>query len=328
MITENILRTWYAENAVRKHPVHEDASALDDDGKYLPDGLIVGMELSVPSTMSSVSGGLPSIVTNYHPHLGRVIITATEVRVDIEAGEAGVVATATALVRDIPDYLGSRAFPLVPVANDNTDVEGVGGFIVFGPPESFLEASGEYVFSYNSTTNSSNSSLSLECVHVYPESVRSINVGNNRLTGDIILEEGENTEISVDPVTNTITIGFPEDLVDGITDREGLIQALTDVFGEPICRINGVTPGDDGDFSLSVMENGCVRIEQQGHGLVLSNPCATPCCDKSSLEAILANIQTLNSRYGRLYSYLTETSNILNNMQNELSVLKMSLNYK
>ena len=327
MITESVLRTWYGENAVRKYPISETATAIDDNGKYLPNGLIIGMELSIPSTMTNVPEGLPEIITNCAPFISRAVVTPTDVRIDISAGESGVVATITTQIKDIPSSYEQKGFALASVPNEDPKVNGVGGYIVFGPAENFITALGEYVFSFSGGT--SNSALALECIHIYPEILRSIRVDNHILTGDIYLEGGNGITLDIEG-DDTIIIDLDTDSTEGIQSKADLITALTGIFGQPICKINGISPNDNGEFLLDVPANGCVRIEGQasGHGLTLSNPCAEPCCDKSSLENIMANIQTLNSRYGRLYSYLTETATMLNNLQNELSVLKMSLNYK
>ena len=61
------------------------------------------------------------------------------------------------------------------------------------------------------------------------------------------------------------------------------------------------------------------------HGISIVNPCASPCCDKTVLETLMEDIQGLNARYARLNSYLTAATANVNTLQNELSILKMSM---
>jgi hypothetical protein len=326
MITEGILTSWYSDNASRSFPLAESATAgIDDSGKKLPDCVLVGLELSIPSTMTAIvePSTVPGIISEYHPFLSEVLISGQEIRVEVSAGTAGPVAAVTVPLASLEDFTNPLGFALSPLANDEPDVVGVGGVLVFGPVSGFLSAQGLYRFSFAEGVNTANSLLALDFIHPYPETIRSIGVDDVRLTGDVVIEAGENANISIDG--DTITIGFDPGEVEGIHSVTELIDRLVEIWGQPITAINGIRPDNTGQYRLEVPDNGCVQIEQADHGLRLSNPCASPCCDKNALEIIMDNIQTLNSRYGRLYAYLTEAAGNLNTLQNDLSILKMSL---
>ena len=67
--------------------------------------------------------------------------------------------------------------------------------------------------------------------------------------------------------------------------------------------INGAVPNVNGEITIAPAgESGegavdsCVHVETIEHGVVLSNPCATPCCDK---EAYLGLHRDLHKRIER-----------------------------
>jgi hypothetical protein len=319
MITVSILKTWYGENAVRRFPLSEDATGVDDSGKPLPDGLLVGMELCVPSHMTTVDSGsgLLTMDVAYYPFISSVIISADEVVVSVSVGTHGTVATVITPAASIGEDGLGHGFALGDVAVD-ADLQGVGGKVFFGPTAGFLLSGGVYTFS-----SPSQSGIALDCVHAYPESIRSITIDGHTYTGDIVLIESEDTTISADE--NGITISSTDEPIEGIDTYEDLLDAIISRFGQPVCRINDIYPDEQGDFGIEAISGGCVTITELDHGISVSNPCATPCCDKTSLETIVANIQALNGKCSRVQAYLEAVTSNLNTLQNELSILKISM---
>ena len=318
MITVDLLQTWFSENAVRRFPLASEATGIDDNAKTLPDSLLVGMEVTIPSTMTVIdSNNLEELPDT--PYLSRVIISEYEVVITI-AVDGIDVARATVDVAALDDSKTLQAFSLASLVTDNSDYEGVGGKVFLGPVSGFLPYSGVYTFSSPSQTG-----ISLDCIHSYPECIRSLNIGGTRVTGDITLAEGDNISLDYDEGTNTITVSYVPDEVDGISNKDELLDAITERFGQPVCTINGVAPDAEGNFELIPAAGGCVELDTTDHGIIISNPCASPCCDKSVLENLMSDIQGLNARYARLHSYLLEATSNVNTLQNELSILKMSM---
>lgn len=95
----------------------------------------------------------------------------------------------------------------------------------------------------------------------YPECIRSLNIGGTRVTGDITLAEGDNISLDYDEGTNTITISYVPDEVEGISNKDELLDAIIERFGKPICTINGVAPDAEGNFELIPAAGGCVELD-------------------------------------------------------------------
>lgn len=61
---------FYNQNQNRKYPFHDGASLMDDDGKFLPDGLIVDLSITIDSTYGenvyvsaiSIVGGVVTVI--------------------------------------------------------------------------------------------------------------------------------------------------------------------------------------------------------------------------------------------------------------------------
>lgn len=322
MVTVDILNTWYGENAVRRFPL--TGTGIDNSGRPLPDALLVGMELMVPSTMTDSTGALEVLRDYYDPFISKVIISAYEVVVTVSAGtgESGAspeeVASATVAVANIGEGATSQGFALSELTTVDVGLRGVGGRLYFGPLTGFINQPGIYEFS-----GPEQSAIALDCIHSYPECVRSINVDNTRITGDIVLTEGDNISLTYD--NGELTIAYDPEEVTGIADRSALIAAITNRYGAPITSINSQPPDNDHNFVIGSLDNSCVVIDRADHGITISNPCATPCCDKTVLEGLMTSLQALNARYVRLHDYLSGVSANLNTLQNELSILKMSM---
>lgn len=319
MVTAELLQTWYSENAIRRFPLDSAADGLSTSGAALPDALLVGMELSIPSTMTVIDppGSLEEPL--YTPYISKVIISEYEVVVTVAANGIDV-AQAVVDVSDIPDNKETKGFVLSSIAVEDADFDGVGGKLFFGPLSGFLPYGGIYEFA-----GPENTGISWDCIHSYPECIRAFNIGGTRVTGDVILEEGENISIDYDETTNTITVSYVPDDIEGISDRDALIEAITDRYGVPICTINGVVPDAEGNFEFFSAPGSCMEVDVADHGISIVNPCASPCCDKTVLETLMEDIQGLNARYARLNSYLTSATANVNTLQNELSILKMSM---
>lgn len=320
MITVDLLQTWFSENAIRRFPLNSDVTGIDDDGiRTLPDSLLVGMEVTIPSTMTTIDDTTGLEEPSYVPYLSKVIISEYEVVITLAANGVDVAAV-TVDVSALDDQKTAQTFAFASLVTDNTDFEGVGGKVFLGPTSSFLPHSGVYTFSGPLQTG-----ISLDCIHSYPECIRSLNISGTRVTGDITLAEGDNISLDYDADTNTITVSYVPDEVEGISSKAELLDAIISRFGQPICTVNGVTPDAEGAFELIPAAGGCVEIEVTDHGVIISNPCASPCCDKTVLENLMSDIQGLNARYARLHSYLLEATSNVNTLQNELSILKMSM---
>lgn len=309
MINEQILKSWYEDNAVRKFPLLE--TSKDD----IPRSFMIGMEISIPYGMTVSEGA--AVNPLYTLHVSNIVIGTSEVAVTISAGESG---GAVAFVAVPTSQLTTpQGWALAGVSNANPLLQGVSGTVYFGYPDTFLHGAGTY------TLTPSEGEIEPECIHPYPDSFRGLVVNGRMLTGDITLVEGDNIRLSFDEADRLVIAYEPPEVLGGLYTRADLLAALSDYYGAPVTTINGIAPNVMHDFTIDAGEESCVEITSLEHGIRIANTCANPCCDPSQLANIAEAIQVLNTRAARLASYLEATSTNLNALQNELGILKLGL---
>lgn len=319
MITDNILKEWYSENAHRAFPLADTATGFAESGIYLPTGLLVGMTMGVPSTMLSLGNGNE---LKYVIYLRRAVISSVAVQLTFAAKGTDDASYDIGYVEASMDTIKSNpqgGYAIASLTTENADLFGVTGSVYFGPVDVFVGHGGLYIL------DSETGKVALECINVYPDCVRSIQINDTNLTGDIVLQEGPNISFTLTDNTLTIDLSIDADTA-GFTSRQELLEAVVEAFGQPIISINNIKPDKDGNFYLTAEEGDCCTITPLTAGVTISNPCATPCCDKSILTSVVENIDSLNTRASRLSTYLTSVTTNLNTLQNELSILKINLN--
>jgi len=159
--------------------------------------------------------------------------------------------------------------------------------------------------------------------------VQYISINGRLFTGNVVLREGNNVKMLVGTRTNhglqETVITFSASLNAGdpllLTNDAQVLQALIDRFGVPIQTINGLLP--DSERNFSVLGADCTTVNPSGaHGVVVSNPCATPCCDEDqNIKNILDSIANLNLRYAQLKAFFDASAAALNGLQNKMLVL-------
>ena len=158
--------------------------------------------------------------------------------------------------------------------------------------------------------------------------VQYISVNGRLLTGNVRFKAGANVTMSVvqqtigGEVVNIIEIGASltaQEVLQLNSDADIWAKLIED-FGVPIQTVNGLYP--DGNRNFTLLGADCTALEENDHGVTISNPCATPCCDEdTNVEAILQSISNLNLRYAQLKAYFDSQSSIINSIQNKLLVL-------
>lgn len=162
--------------------------------------------------------------------------------------------------------------------------------------------------------------------------VQYISINGRLLTGNVRFKAGANVTLNVyqqtigGEVVNIVELGASltaQETLQLNSDADVYNKLLED-FGIPIQTINGLYPDDDRNFDFLGAD--CTSVDTNDHGIVISNPCATPCCDEDANVAdILQNISNLNLRYAQLKAYFDAQSSIINSIQNKLLVLNAEL---
>lgn len=336
MITENVLKEWYSENASRRFPLAQPVSqtgtrpsGLDDNDKAIPNALLVGMQLTVPRTMLATreaGSNLPydSMANTYRIYLSRVVISLTRVEMTFTTVSgvdiASAVWTPTGEIQGLPVH-GVAITPL-PTNDSNIGSNNVFGYVFLGPDTMWKKNVGVYTFS---GPNIYNSMISESVIGTDDANrVTGLIVNGTRLYGDITFVAGENVRMTTSD--NELLVEFAGDIDDlGITTREELLEEIIDVYGQPMISINGMYATGDGDFTIEPGDN-CITVSGIQHGITISATCGEPCCDQSVLVELTGNIQALNSKAARIDSFLKSTAAAVNALSNELAYLKMTAN--
>jgi len=333
MLSENVLKEWYTENASRRMPLatlvaENDVtpSGLDDTGQLLPESLLVGLQLYVPRTMLATreaGSTLPydQLANEYRIYLSSVVIATSRVEMTFStvsgADIAQAVWTPTTEMQGLPVH-GVQIAPL-PTNDDNIGSSRVSGFVFLGPDSMWREQVGIYRYTGDNIYSSMISESCINCIG--PDVVTGLVVNGTVLRGDIGIVAGDNVDIDVQG--NNIDLAFAGTLDPGITTRAGLVQAVIDLYGDPILTINGVMPDENGNFSFTCPD-AVLSFNNLNHGISVVNLKGSECCDKSALDNILTNIQTDNEKMGRLNNFMQALSANMNDLQNALAYLKMT----
>ncbi len=302
------LNEWSDENSHRQFPMIDAASGKDIDGDFaIPQTLMVDMILAVPPGSDTTKYYIKSII-------------ARRLWVDIEIGYDNGGALTVGWVRNIPHDSARNATYYVDAVTQDTesDFEVLTGAIVIGDPKPTVERPGVFTFDpANTYIHPSRVMEGLACV-------QSIRIGSTVLTGNLILQEGDNVILDVDLGSNTIIVNAvvnDDDTGTVIGNDADIIDELINRYGEPIISINGQSPDGSGNFDITAED--CTTIQTVNSGITIGNPCAEPCCDKSTLTDVYGVLSQLNLRYAVLESYYQSVGLTINQMQARLVGLEV-----
>ena len=301
------LNEFLNENLHRNYPIMDGYSARDITDSYnIPTELIADIRLVVPTNTASS---------------GDFFISALVVRrytIDIEIGyrPAGGAPVPVGWFHNIDAAADSfESYTFVALSDgfgSLAQFSDITGTLVagIGIPAATLPDSWEF--------DADSTKLVPTTTEEQLTKFRALVVDDKILTGDIIIEEGDN--VTVEVVGNTIKISAkeiePPDLV--INSDEDLLEALIDLFGRPITTINQEPPVNDGNFTLAGAD--CVQMSTLSNSITVTNPCGKPCCDKETyLDPVYDSVNQLNARHARLDDFL---SGVIRNLDTLLSRLK------
>lgn len=154
--------------------------------------------------------------------------------------------------------------------------------------------------------------------------VQYISVNDRLYSGTVRLLEGDNIELTAEeetigglPVTTiTVSASLNSDSAVQLNNDEDVIDALVARFGRPLRTINGLLSDVDRNFRLEGAD--CTDVEDLTTGVVISNPCATPCCDEDeNIADIQGSIANLNLRYAQLKASLDSGNREVTDLQNK-----------
>ena len=138
------------------------------------------------------------------------------------------------------------------------------------------------------------------------------------LSGDVTLQAGEGIDITLEG--GTLSISANEGWI------RSKIQNILTTAGSPIQTINGQSPDNNGNFTISGLD--CLSVESfpGTSGIGVSNTCSKPCCgeDSGDLAEIKNSQENLRGKINRISENLNSFINSINNVETRLPSLVAS----
>lgn len=288
---------WYSTNSGRKYPLHEDASALADDGAFrLPNNFLVDAVLPVHSDVSLDP-------TQFHVLSLAVSGNGVVLGIGYAGVQIGVI------------NIDKAAFTRYKTFNLNCSgrfFDSVGRF-TFGSLDEVLKFPGLHTFTVEAGR--------LEITAIRP-SLRGVTAIYAKgpsdqigpLQGDVVIEAGRNEilQFTAGDGSTTNPDRIKISAVDGV--GQGQDCGCGPTVKPPIRTISGLPPDVDGNFPL--LGSACIDVSPAAGGLGLSDVCAKPCCGCAQLneflpelQAALTAIQNMDLSVSRQESAITNLAN-------------------
>jgi len=296
---------WLNANSQRHYPISESATLKDLTGSFeLPKDFLVDLLLPVHSD----AGIDPTL---FHVHSVGIFGTGISLTLGYNGTAIGSIST------DSSTFTGNQSFIF----------EGTGAFfdtvgkVILGSLDNILNFAGSYEFDV--------AGARLEPHAIVPDlrGVSALYLKNGDdtigpLTGDIVFQAGRNF------LMNYVNgpAGEPDRLLMNAISGEGLTEDCD--CGEAASRpcietINGISPDEDGDYTL--LGDECLELEAIANGLQLTDKCANPCCGCPELEVVETHMQSLTEAIYRLEQQASKLETAIITMENVILASKTEL---
>lgn len=282
---------WLSHNANRRYPLADDASCEDATASFkLPTSFVVGLAIPVRAdlidnpggfflrTVSAYAGGY-GLVFGYQPASGPAVSVASAL-----IPRAGFAKNSVHTVGGIGDF-------------SNTV-----GHVTIGKLEDIdAQPPGSWTFT-------------LAAGRIDPDAVRPQLRGvsaivalngdqkSQPLTGVVTLSAGRNFQLAA-----TRSSDDAGSVVLNAVSGEGTVEnCVCDgnvTPPQPIEKINDITPGADGNFTITGSD--CLTFEPRANGLYVKDTCAQPCCGPKELERITADLEKLGKQAATVEDFVS-----------------------
>jgi len=281
----------------------------------LPASFVVDMHLVVPDSLVGVLAPTASLVrTGFYLHSIERLDAGYVVRMahgNVIVAASGVIPLNLAIgaERDSDNGLAARTFALAP-----TNDYGISGSMVVG---TCSDMHGPMEFDAGQVELLPSNALLVDM------GLRSVTVGDRTLTSDFTIAAGPGIELSVSDTTDgpivTVSSTAAHDMAYGSIDE--LVSAVLSALGDPIRRINGSGPDENGN--IRIVEGDCTQIDTDASAgsIRISNPCSRPCCGSASQEQLESALVQLEAAQRRLSEYYQALTNNVNAVQARLASL-------
>lgn len=274
-------------NLNKHYPLDDDLTPRAVDGVLLPDSFLVDLRLIVQDTSE-----ITADVNSFYVAAVRIYGSSITVVIGYNSGGTDIQVAAVS-------GISTNIDPAADVSTRTYQLESLSdivlfGSLVIGDTQDIIKYPGNHVFTKSSAK------LSPSTVYKPTNAFTGLVVDGVKLTGDVVLEAGNNVVLDVDESTNTVRISYgnPDTLV--FSNATDLFNHVISVYGAPVTSINGVLPDNSGHIVLS-SGNDCTQITNSADGTItVTNQCSDPCADKAALDALYTMLGTLNLNYSKL----------------------------
>jgi hypothetical protein len=315
------LQEFLNENSHRNYPILDDLSSRDITDSYtLPTSLIVDMQLAAP--YGALDGG--------EFYVSSVVVRRYTVDITISYKPTSELAFAVGSFFNIDTTAGTnQSYSFVPIPQDQIDDQffsDMSGSVVIGSNMVAVMTPG--VWEFDETTAALNPTIVDEGL----SQVRSVQVGDQKFYGNIVLKEGTNVtmtpvyEAGTDTTTITVSARLTENDASLVLDNDAdILDALISLYGRPITTINNIAPDGSSNFEIEAQD--CTQVAAGTNSLILSNPCSEPCCDSDYLDAAYEALNQINIRYARITDFYESATTNIDQIEQRLGLLEAQTGY-
>lgn len=294
-------------NLNKHYPLDDEATLRSVDGVLLPDSFLADLRLIVQDVTSTVN------VTAFYISSIRVYGDSISVSIGYgTGGSAKTVARVSGISTSLraADSIESRTYQI-----ESMDDSVLFGSLIVGTSQDIINYPGNHTFTAAAGL------LNPITVYKPTNTFTSLVVDGVRLTGDVVLEAGDNVDFDVDPVTNTVRISYGNPDTLAFSNSTDLYNHVISVYGQPVTTINNVPPDSNGNITIA-NGNDCTNVRASGDGTItITNICSDPCADKEALSALYTMIGTLNLNYSQLQQLYTSIASNTSMMIARLSAI-------
>lgn len=304
---------WISFRAAQSYPLADEASGLSLTGNPLPPSFILDIQLLLPSKYNEdIQGNFYiSAIQDMNTTFNVVLAYA-----GIDCAVCTGISKALVATTNIPD----RTYIITSIVRDTATLQtypwmnNITGNLCAGVTRDYSGGSMSF--------DIQGAKLSSTCVHFLSgQHVEALQVSGRYLTGVVTLEAGQGINIEVQD-GNTVKISVDQNYLQSLW-QSNIAEYQASLPGTPVLSINGVSPDEFGNITISGAD--CVQLNQITNGLVISNPCAKPCCQTDSVaESLNTSIKILQEEHKTFRDYWINMANVVNYMQANLSTLMNS----
>lgn len=301
---------WISFRAAQSYPLADQATGQSLTGNRLPTSFLLDIQLLLPSKYNDNLAGQLYISSLKDQGSSYTVVIAY-------AGIDCAVCTGIAKNLRATTALSQRTYVISSLTLDAVTLQQypwmncITGTLCAG-------ITGDYSGG-SLTFDLQGAAINSACIHFLSgQHVQAIQVGDKYLTGVVTLQAGQGISLSVLD-NNTINISVDYKALQLIW-QQNIADFQANMEGKPVKKINGIGPDSEGNITISGVD--CVQWQPLQHGIVLSNPCAKPCCNaEESLADINTSIKILQQEHKTFREYWINMSNMVNYMQASLSTI-------